>query len=258
MPTSFYTLPTITAGQSITPRAIFTSINSTVFRNVPSGYVIDGARSRDTGQGAYTGNSTSLLRCGLLMGKITTGGKYRPTVLGVLNRTGALNATTLTVAPAVATEIQRLVTLDGTSNNFIVSSPTSAGGTVVSTTVSILSATTGASGTSSYVTLSSSINSVTVSGGIITPADGSQTCLTVLWEGAGFGIDVTDVSGASIDQALTTYYVGGDLIATFSAQYGVINLTKDDYGVSLDTSVEALLKTRIRSTSNQWTFSDDR
>jgi hypothetical protein len=53
---------------------------------------------------------TSVLRAGLLLGKVTTGGKYRESIIGVTN--GAISAgaaTTVTVAAAVATEVARLL-----------------------------------------------------------------------------------------------------------------------------------------------------
>lgn len=255
MPTTFYGLPSINDGNGITPRNIFTTQSSTMFGQVPSGYIVAGALSRDPGTAATTNGHVTILRPGLIMGKVSGGTydkQYAPSIIGVLNRTGATTTTTLTLQPAVATEVQRLITLQGTSNNFIILSPTTSGGTLVSTTVSATSATTGSNSSNSYMTLSGSINTLTVAGGIVTRTDSSQTGIAVLAENA-FGVAVTDINGTSINQPLANYLIRADFI---SAQ--LINFLADDYGVSVDSAVITKLKSNLISTGNQFTFSDNR
>lgn len=93
----------------------------------PGVHTIDGALSRDTGN---TGN-LDFLRAGLLMGKVTSGGKYAPSILG-LTGTAYASGTTLNVAAATAVEIARRI---GTSGTFKVTGPPSAAGTVRTATV---------------------------------------------------------------------------------------------------------------------------
>jgi hypothetical protein len=47
---------------------------------LPSGVIIDGSLTRDIGS-----SPTSVLRAGLLLGKVTTGGKYRNSIIGLTN-----------------------------------------------------------------------------------------------------------------------------------------------------------------------------
>ena len=57
-------------------RQFLTSIDGRVLK--PGGTTIQGANSRDPGNTGYV----DTLRAGLLMGKITTGGRYAPSIIG--------------------------------------------------------------------------------------------------------------------------------------------------------------------------------
>lgn len=251
--TAFRTLPQVFVGNSITYRNIFTTIDTVVNGQVPSFYILDGTLSRDPGQGGVTGGTVSLVRTGVILGKETLSGKYRPSIIGLLNRTNNTAATSLTLAPAVATEVQRQIGILGTSNNFVVVSPTTSGGTVISTTVSATSAVTGTSGTTSYVILSASINTATVTGGYIGGTDGSAIPATVLCDN-NIGIDVVDQFGAgSIDQQLQRFIIKGDFLSGM-----IVNLLRDDYGVATDSAITTYLETKLQAQGRAFTFSDNR
>lgn len=94
---------------------------------VPGGAIIDGTKSRDFGNT----DNTRGLRAGTLMGRVTTGGKWANSVLGVT--TGALTgaSTSFTVSAASAVEIVRRIGATGTVS---VIGPQSAAGTVHTST----------------------------------------------------------------------------------------------------------------------------
>jgi hypothetical protein len=107
---------------------------------LPGGGVIDGTKTRDVF------NTTDVTRPqpGLLMGKVTSGGKWAPSVIGV---TGAAYAsgTSLTISAATTTEILRRI---GASGTFKIVGPPAASGVARSTTVTY----SGASGTTATIT----------------------------------------------------------------------------------------------------------
>ena len=92
-----------------------------------NGGVVDGTKSRDQGNT----DDVLLLRPGLLMGKITSGGKWAPSAFGL---TGAAYAsgTSMTLSVAAATELSRRV---GASGTFKITGPPVASGTVRTQTV---------------------------------------------------------------------------------------------------------------------------
>ena len=97
---------------------------------LPRGVTVDGAKSRDPGN---TGDA-DVLRCGVLMGKITSTGKYAPAVLGVTAAAYVASAAgaTITVSPAVAAEIVRRI---GAAGTFNLTGPATAGGAVRTLTI---------------------------------------------------------------------------------------------------------------------------
>lgn len=100
-----------------------------------NGALIDGTKSRD-----FTNTSdTKALRPGLLMGKVTSGGKYAPSVLGVTNGAYA-SGTSLTLTAASAAELARRV---GTSGTFKLTGPTAASGVARTLTVTYSAVDTG-------------------------------------------------------------------------------------------------------------------
>jgi len=146
-------------------------------RYLGQGKIIDGSKARDP---LNTGD-VDVLRPGVLMGKITSGGKYAPSILGVTTNAEAVGSTAIEAAAAVVTELVRRV---GASGTFKLTGPPSAGGTVVTETVTYSAA----SGTS--ITCTALVNAF-VAGSFIQPTDGSEDPVTVVPD--GWGIQCTDV-----------------------------------------------------------------
>jgi hypothetical protein len=92
-----------------------------------NGGTISATASRDQGNT----EDPLLLRPGLLMGKITSGGKWAPSILGLTNGAYA-SGTSLTLSVAAATELNRRV---GASGTFKLTGPPAASGTVRTVTV---------------------------------------------------------------------------------------------------------------------------
>lgn len=238
MATDYRSLPQVTTGGTLRTRNIFATGGSAQY--VPTLAVIDGTLSRDTGE-----TPADLLRAGLLMGKVTTGGKYRPAVLGLL--TGAVSAgstTSLTVPASVAAEVARLIAVAGASVNLKLIGPPTAGGTVA------VQAVTASAASGTAITISSVVLAAAVVGSIVTPADGSQIPVNVIPNQTG--ISVQDTLGNSIDQAFGQFLRGADLA---SAQ--IVNLVGDDFGNTTDVSVQAWIKTQLKG-AGLFTFDNDR
>jgi len=106
-------------------RSVWGSANDKQYK--PGMHTINGSLSRDN---TNTGN-LDFLQAGLLMGKITSTGKYATSILG-LTGTAYASGTTLNVAASTAVEIARRI---GTSGTFKVTGPPSAAGTVRTATV---------------------------------------------------------------------------------------------------------------------------
>ena len=81
---------------------------------MPGNKIIDGSKGRDP---LNTGD-VDVLRAGLMMGKITSGGKYAPAVIGPLTVAYDSSAagTQVTVSTATATELLRRIGATGTFN----------------------------------------------------------------------------------------------------------------------------------------------
>jgi hypothetical protein len=232
MPTDFRGIPGVYTGQSLTSRNIFTGAQPHPGLLAPTLGIIDGTYSRDTGN-----SPVSLLRAGLLMGKVTSGGKYRNSIIGLTTASYTSGGTSLTVAAAVATECARLIVLAGGNISLNVIGPPTAAGTVAITAATCSAA----SGTTLTVT---SLGVNKASGCIIAPADGSHLPLTIL--PSPFGVDVNDISGNSLDQPVGQYLRSADLIAT-----QIINLTEGD------ASVQAWIKAQLKAVG-VFTFDNDR
>lgn len=245
MATDFQSIPTVRTGTSLRTRNIFASPDSR--RYATSLLIIDGTLSRDIGE-----TPTSLVRAGNLLGKVTTGGKYRPSVIGVTPAISSATVTSLTVSAAVATEMARLIALAGTTVSVAIVGPPTAAGTVASTTIPV----TAASGTT--LTITSTAVPAYVVNSLIVPTDGSQIPLTVLEDAAGK--DFADTAGASIDQFLNRYLIGADLLAS-AILCGGVALS------ALDASTQAYIKRQLNGasvpttaspTSSRFTFDNDR
>jgi len=111
---------------------------------LPNSGVVDGTKSRDAQNASNLGN----LRGGLLMGRVTSGGKFAPSFLGTVG-TAYSSGTSLVVPSPTGDEIVRRI---GTSGTFKVVGPPAAAGVVRTTTVTY-SAVAGASGGNRTITI---------------------------------------------------------------------------------------------------------
>lgn len=209
-------LPGVSSARTAAPRRVFWS-NSGIY--LPSSKIIDGALSRDAGN---TGD-LDVLRAGLLMGKITSGGKYAPSIFGVTTNSESAGSTSIQAAAAVITELVRRV---GSTGTFKLTGPPSANGTVATETVTYSAAST------TNITVTAIANTY-VAGSFITATDGSETPLTFIAD--DYGVKVTDQDAASVDVPFAVFPVGG---VVDSSQ--LINWPSD-------TSLRAWIMARINS-----------
>lgn len=175
-------LPGVSAVRTATPRIIFKG--GIVEEYLPGGKIINGTKSRDPDN---VGDE-NVLRCGLVMGKITATGKYAPSILGRTNLAYTAGGTTLTVQARLVTELVRRI---GSSGTFKIFGPPTAAGVVASETVTYSAA----SGTT--VTITALANSYVVQS-LIMPTDGSEVPLTFIHQ--PYGVNVFDPSGTQADQ----------------------------------------------------------
>jgi len=198
------------------------------------GVIIDGSKSDDPGNTGYP----DVLRPGTLMGRITTGGKWRPSIIGVSTAAYADNDTTITVAAATATAVARLITVAGGSVSLKFVGPASAAGSIVSTSITV----TAASGTTLTC---GDLNVNKISGSWIMPADGSETPLGIIDDGSG--VKVSDNYGTRADQSYGNLLIGGDLDSS-----QIIG-----WPVSTETTMIAQIKTWLNNASNYGFRFDD-
>ena len=199
-------MPGIHDGQTATPRKVLVTDRNIAF--VPGGQVIDGAESRDPGNP----DRVDVLRPGLVMGKITSGGKYAPSFIGAVATAYSSGATSLETSAAAAAELVRRVGASGTFS--LVSTPTNTGD--ISTdqvTYSAVNTTTG-------VITVTDIGKDVVVGSLIRPEDGSETPRCIIAdERDAFGIRVTDRDAKDIDVPFAQPVVGGFLDASQIINY---------------------------------------
>lgn len=208
-------LPGLKSQRTVTPRNVFVGNQVTY---LPGGKILDGSKARDPGN---TGD-VDVLRAGILLGKITSGGKYAPSILGLTTNAEAIGSTAIEAAAGVVTELLRRV---GTSGTFKLTGPATANGVVETETVTYSAA----SGTSITCT---ALTKAFIAGSFIQPTDGSETPLTVLDQPVG-GLKVTDDSGTSIDVQLAQLPITG-----------VIDSSQIIHWPS-DTSLQAWIMTRL-------------
>ncbi len=134
----------------------------------PGGGYIEGTKTRDP----FNAASIFSIQAGTLMGKITTGGFYAPTIIGVTSGAYTSGGLGLTVSLASSTEIVRRI---GASGTFVLKGAATAAGTLTTDTVTF-SAVDQATG---IITISD-IGANRIAGSIITDSDGSGTPITVL------------------------------------------------------------------------------
>jgi hypothetical protein len=168
---------------------------------LPGGKLIDGTNSRDSGHTSYI----HVLRAGLLMGKATSGGKYRPSILGVMTGAQVATDTSVTVSAAQATEIVRRVGATGTLR--FVGPPTAAG------TVATFTETYSAVNTGTGVITCSGLNADLIAGSFVCADDGTYLPLTFIPPGAG--VRVTDADGNSTDVPFERMPIGGTVDTGF-------------------------------------------
>lgn len=226
---NYPTIPAVYSGRSVTPRNIFKSGTP---QYLPSLKTIDGTKSRDTGS-----DPVSLLRAGLLMGKVTSGGKYATSVIGLMGvalHDTSVVTTVMTLPAAVVTEITRRIGSSGTFN--VVGPPTAAG------TVAVETVTYSAIASATTLTITATAADF-VQGSLITAADGSGTPVQLITN--EYGVDVTDEFAASQDQTMRLLR-GGDLDTSMIVNYS-----------SMDASVKTWVKAALNGTGF-FSFSDDR
>lgn len=173
--------------------------------DLAGGKMIAGACSRDPGN---TGD-IDVLRAGLLMGKISSVvnslgavGHYAPSFFGVTTNAEAVGSTSIQATAGAITELVRRV---GATGTFKLIGPGSAGGVVVTETVTYSAA----SGTDITVT---AIANNFIAGSLIAATDGSEDPLTMTAEMDG--IKVTDVDNSTNLVVPFRYLpVGGTLIS---------------------------------------------
>lgn len=149
-----------------------------------AGGVIEGTKSRDPGNS----DNVLSLRPGLLMGKITSGGYYAPSIIGVTTAAYTSGDTTLTVSAAQAAYLNARV---GASGTFKLVGPASAAGSNNTTTVtySAINTTTG-------VITVTNIGANRIAGCFVCPSDGSETILTFIPDGYNLLVpdDLSDIN----------------------------------------------------------------
>lgn len=183
--------PGVGATRTATPRLV-TLGNE---RYLPGLFIIDGSKSRDPGNTPVTE-----LRAGMLIGRITSGKKFAPSVIGTLTVAHTSDVgTTMTVSAATAAELVRRV---GASGTFKLTGPPTAGGVVATQTI-----------TYSAVNESTGVITITatatdfIAGSFVQPTDGSETPATILSTPQGFPLRATDYDGASRDLDLERYLI---------------------------------------------------
>ena len=225
-------IPGVKSDRTATPRKLLISLTNAIFLAV--GKIIDGEKARDP---LNTGD-LDVLRAGMLMGKITTGGKYAPSIIGVLpsaHTSSGTTVTSMTIGVANAVELVRRI---GSSGTFKLTGPPSAAGTVATTTVTYSAVNT----TTGVVTITDiAVNKI--AGSFIQPTDGSETPLGLIPD--GYGIKVTDQDAADIDVQLPKLLIGGYLDAS-----QIINYPSD-------TSLIAWVKAQLRASGGPYIFDDD-
>jgi hypothetical protein len=159
------------------------------------GGVIVSSISRD----AQNTSDLGTLRGGVILGKITSGLEYAPSILGMTSANYTSGGTSLTVTTATAAEIVRRI---GTSGTFTLVGAPTASGTVVSATVTFSAVNTGTG-----VLTITNIGADKVAGCLVMPTDGSQTPLGMI--GTPYGVRVLDIDGNAVDAFLDEFVVGG-------------------------------------------------
>lgn len=192
-------LPGVRTAKVATHRIVFRQ--GDWLSDLAQGKIIDGSLSRDSGN---TGD-LDVLRPGTLMGKITSGGKYAPSILGITTGAYTSGGTSITVSLAQAVEIARRI---GTSGNLTYVGPPTAAGTVAVTASVAFSAI----NTSTGVITVTSLGVDKIAGTFVCATDGSHLPLTFIPD--GYGVKVTDVDATSLDVPFASFPIAGVVTAS--------------------------------------------
>ena len=174
-------LPGTTAGDTWTPRELIKNGQAELMAGT---FVLSGANSRDTGN-----DPTDIIRNGMPLGKITTGGLLAPSILGVTTNAEAIGSTSIQASAAVVTELVRRI---GASGTFKLIGPAVANGQWQEETVTYSAAST------TNITCTA-ITKNFAAGAYICPTDGSEYPVTLLCEESAGCIKVTDENSASMN-----------------------------------------------------------
>ncbi len=231
MTQTIHGLPGYKTQRSATPKHVLQTEAGAL--RLPAGVTIDGAGSRDLTNTADNG----VLQAGTLLGRVTATGRYAPSVIGLLVALHDTSAatTTLSLPPAVATELNRRV---GSSGNLTLIGPVSAAGSanVEMVAFSAVDTTTG------DVTITATTNDF-AAGSVVAAADGSQTPRVIL--GDPTGVRVVDASGNNLNAQAVDVPVAG-LVST-----GQIT-----HYTSMDSGVQNWVKSQLRAVGS-FVFSDE-
>lgn len=221
-----YATPGVIAGPTTAERDWLETVSTSPHNSPPvylsAGRIIDGTKARDPG---HTGD-VDVLRPGLLMGRITTGGKYANAIIGAVATAAASGATALTATPAAATELVRRVGATGTFN---LTGPPSAAGTVATqvATYSAVNVTTG-------VVTVTALAAAYIAGSFIRPTDGSQT----IKGGLDQFVKVTNDSGTGQDTQMSHLCV-----SAYAKSTQIIDWPSD-------TSLQTWMKAQLNDPTN--------
>lgn len=224
-----YGMPGVRTARSSDARRLLISDQGKIL--LPRGRVIRGAVSRDP---LNTGD-LDVLRAGLVMGMITSSGKFAPSILGLLTEASIASDTEIVVSAATATEIVRRI---GTTGTFKLTGPPSAAGTVATETVTYSSVNT----TTGAITVTAT-TAAFVSGSFVQPTDGSETPRALIPDTNG--VKVTNEDDSDIDVPFVDMLVGGVVDSSQILNYPT------------DTSLQAWLKEKLRLYGGGWVFDDD-
>jgi hypothetical protein len=220
-------------------RRILWSKDHVVF--APGGLVIDGTNSRDLGNLAINTSysNTDVLRCGLLMGRITASTFYAPSIIGVINAAWNGLGTTLSTTAAVAVEVARRIGASGQLRLIGCATGNTTNVLAVNTQNVAFSA---INVTSGAITVTAT-NINCVNGGFIGVDDGSYVPRCLI--GKEDGISVVDRFGSSYNAQFPEAIIGGDIVASMIINYPT------------DTGLKAWIKSQLRAVGYGYVFDDD-
>jgi len=145
---------------------------------LPGGRIIDSVKTRDPGNAP----DTTVLRPGLLVGRVSASKKYANSILGLTQAAIAAAATSFTLTPVAAAELIRRV---GGSGTLVLTGPPGAAGTVARQVITYTAVDT-ATGV-----VTAAVPAAVVAGSAVGDTDGSDLPLTFV--GDGYGLVVPPV-----------------------------------------------------------------